>query len=34
MVNFKDLESLYTSRDELELYEREKKISFEDATNI
>ena len=34
MLNFKDLYSLYTSTDALEMINREKKISFDDATNI
>lgn len=34
MVNFRDLESLYTSRDDYELQRREKKIDFEAPTNI
>lgn len=34
MINFKDLTSLYDSKDEIELREREKNINFEDATNI
>ena len=34
MVSFEDLKSLYTSQDEAEMHRREKKIDFEDATNI
>lgn len=34
MLNFKDLYTLYTSTDARELYNREKSISFESATNI
>jgi hypothetical protein len=34
MINFKDLETLYTSEDEFQLHERENNINFEDATNI
>ena len=34
MINFKDLYSLYTSTDVNELNKREKRINFEDSTNI
>ncbi len=34
MLNFKDLFTIHTGRDTQELYEREKNIYFEDATNI
>ena len=34
MLNFKDLDTIHTARDALELNEREKHIHFEDATNI
>lgn len=34
MLNFKDLDSLHTSKDAEELILREKNINFEDATNI
>jgi len=34
MVNMKDLHSIYTSADALELEKRESKIYFEDVTNI
>ena len=34
MLNFKDLEEIYTSQDTEEMYARERKINFEDVTNI
>lgn len=34
MINFKDLSAIHTSKDEIELIEREKRIDFESATNI
>ena len=34
MLNFKDLEKIYTETDTEELYHRERAINFEDPTNI
>ena len=34
MLNFKDLDSIHTSKDAKELFYREKLINFEDVTNI
>ena len=33
-LNMKDLYSLYSAEDSIRMYKREKKINFEDATNI
>jgi len=34
MINFNDLEKIYTSRDDFELQKREKTIDFENSANI
>ena len=34
MINFKDLETIFTSEDEREMHARERKINFDSPTNI